>query len=273
MTTLLQLQTAATSTEILNEGFGYEIGDKGVEATIRFWFSGADLQNFVNVVIGLPAITFTFYGSSISRLIPLAHPYQYNCYAYTARIYPAPDSVSGLDGTGHGIDYTDWFADIGFRTPQYSVDTASPNAFVTEQRSNGVEMTTRPGSAYKFLSDGKRINHDVGIPVITAEYSLTFHQLSSLDDTLYDSLVGCVNSATFYGKPAGTMLYLGASSSGEFTLAGAASFEVTHQFSYKSVPHNNIMRPDGAMFDTPVLISDGTTTMLPSADLNALWDN
>lgn len=271
MSTLADLFLAAPSAQILNEGYELDVDDTGVEGNIRFWVSGADVANFRKCVAGYPPTTITIFGASVSRLIPLAHPYEYNCYAYSLKAQPAPGSVSGLDTFGTGISFQDWFVDVGFRTPRYDYTGTAP--LVTQTRQGSVDMVTRPGGAYYFPSDGVRPNHDCGVPVYVVNYSLVFHRLPALDNSLYDSLAGCVGATgtTFYGYPGENILYLGCSSSGEFSLGGFPSYEATQQFIYRSIPHNAIMRPDGAGFEAPVQLGDPTKFLLPTADLTALY--
>ncbi len=267
MSTLADLEAAAPSTQILVEGYGYEINDQGVDASIRFWITGADLQDFVTTVAGLPATTVVIGGVSTPRLIPLLHPYVANCYAYAMRVYPPEGSAATYDGTA--IEFPDYFADVRFKTPEFSY-TGGDYPTVTISRDSGVEMVTRQGTAYKFPSDSRRLAHQVGVPVATTQYALTFHRLPALDHSTYDSLIGCVNSSVFFGRPIGTMLYLGCSSTGTYTLGGIPSYEATQQFSYRRIPHNQIMRDDGTAFEAPVDFASGDF-LLPVADLNALY--
>jgi hypothetical protein len=269
LSTIAQLFANAPSTEVLTEGYTLEADDKGYYGSIRFWFAGADLWGFTSTASGL-AQTMTVGGSSVTRLIPLIHPYisGANCYCDSIKVYPAPDSVASWDGTA--IAFADYFADVHFATYSYPMESGDQPT-VTLDLQGGSEMVTRPGWAYKMLSDGKPINHDVGVPVTTVDFTLTMHRLSSLDTSLYTSLAGSVNSTTFWGQAAGTVLYRGPGVQGQQSIGGFPAYDAAHAFQFRSVPHNQIMRDDGAGFDTPVLVSDGSTAMIPSADLNQLW--
>ncbi len=285
MSTLASVQAAAPSAQIRDEGIDLQVSDNGVDGSLSFWVSGADLGAFRLAVAGSPSTAVVIGGYSVSRLVPMLHPYESNCYAYSLRAYPAPGAAISLGGGSTGFSFADYFVDVRFRTPKY--DYTGPYPLVTRQRRNGVEMVTRPGFAYQFPSDSKRPNHDVGIPVLTVEYGLTFHRLPALNDDLYDSLAGCVNEVAFLGRPAGTVLYRGCSSGGELTLGGVPSFEATHEFSYRAIPHNQIMRDDGMGFEAPIQVADAAATgttlvadqelisnpayLLPIADLNQLF--
>lgn len=269
MSTLAQLATNVPSLQVLTDGYSLEADQRGYYGTIRFWFLNADLTAFTTTVGGLPQ-TINIFGTSVTRLIPLIHPYIIggNCYADSVHIYPPEGCVAGLDLSGRGISFSDYFADVHFSTPTYPVETGS-SPTVTADFQGGAEMVTRPQSAYKF-ADGTRLAHDVGIPVQVVDFSLTMHKLPALNQDLYFSLAGCVNSTPFFGRPTGTVLYKGPGISGQFFIAGFPSFDVAHGFQFRAIPHNQIMRPDGASFDYPVQVSDGTTQLIPSADLNQL---
>lgn len=271
MSTLAQLVTACPSLEIHVDGYTLEADQRGYYGTIRFWFLNADLTAFTTTVGGV-AQTFTTYGVSVTRLIPLQHPYIIggNCYADSVRIYPPDGSVAGLDGTGHGIGFTDWFADVHFSTPTYPMtDSDGSNPTATLDLTGFSDMVTRPGSAYKLLSDGKPIAGDLGVPVMCFDFTITNHKLAAIGTATYLSVTGCVNSVIFFGQAIGTVLYEGPGVQGQFFVAGVPTWDAAHHFKYRSVPHNQIMRPDGAGFDTPIARTGGAM-LIPSADLNVL---
>jgi hypothetical protein len=267
--TLATLEAACPSAQILADGLDFQVDDSGVDTTMRFWVLAADLPAFRNTVAGIPPISIAIGGVSVLRAVPMSHPYEYNCYAYSLRIVPAPGTVCTRDALGQGFQYADYFADVKFRTPKYDY-SGGDYPMVTVRRQSGVDMVTRPGSAYKFPSDGTRLVHEVGVPVGTTQYSLTLHRLPTLDHTLYDGLRGSVNLTTFFGKAPGTMLFLGCSSAGELSLGGVPSFEATLEFSHRTVPHNQIMRTDGAGFEAPAEVGSGNP-MLPIGELNNLY--
>jgi hypothetical protein len=297
MSTLADLFTAAPSTEILTEGYTLDADEKGYYGNIRFWFSGADLQAFTYTVTG-KSTTVTINGITFTRLIPLQHPYiSGNCYADSVHVYPPPGAVAGLDGSATGIAFADYFADVHFSTPEFNYEGAGGGEdggedypCVSLRLRGGEDRVTRPGSSYIFPSDNLRLNHDVGVPVKTLDFALTMHRLPNLDVPLYAALEGCINESDFYGFPAGTVLYDGPESEGQFLVAGNPSFEVTHLFKYRQIPHDEIMRPDGKGFEAPIEAArpsgdpGGSTPdttneedtadpiyLLAEADLNMLW--
>jgi hypothetical protein len=61
----------------------------------------------------------------------------------------------------------------------------------------------------------------------------TINRTAILPSATILSLVGCVNNATFLGASGGQILYLGCSSTREFTTQGAKNWNLTHQFKFK----------------------------------------
>lgn len=253
--------------DLLADGASESYDDSGSDVSWRFGVPSAIYNRFVQVVAGLPQ-TISYGGTSATRVVPLKNPSRYNCYASSIRSAPAPGAVPSIDG-GMGIVHDYYYVDVQFTTPQYSYDGSEP--MVSVQRGVSSEMVTFPGTAYQYPSDGKLISHDVGVPVQMVDYVLTFHRLPSLNNTLYDSLVGCVNSTTFRGSDPGTYLYRGCQSAGMLTMGGQASYEASQQFSYRSVPWNKVMRPDGGGFEAPVRLGTSDGYLIPSADLNQLY--
>ena len=271
MSTLVQLMAAAPATEILTDGWSYEIGEKGGEGSIRFLVSGPQVQAFCDVLAGKPATAVTIGGTAATRMIPLRHPRDSTMYAYTSRIYPPEGIVAneGPPGSGFGIDFEWYFADVRFRVPTWSASGSYP--MVTYDEDAGMEMRTRPGTAYQFPSDGLRVLHDVGVPNGVVKFALTFEGLTSLDSALFRSLIGTVNSTTFFDCPPGTVLYEGCSSSGQYQIGGVPAFRARQMFSYSRIPHRQIMRPDGTAFEAPVQVGNTSKYLLDESNLNALY--
>lgn len=273
MSTLAQLKTAipGPSLRISDEGWDYEVTDQGTTGAIRFIVAGAFLQSFCNILAGIPATTVTIGGTTTTRMIPLQHPRDPLIYAYTSHIYKAPNSIAtpGPAGSGWGIDFQWYLADVKFRTPKWSATGDYPMMSYDEDA--GMEMRTRPGTAYQFPSDGLRVLHDVGVPNGVVKFALTFEGLTSLNSALYRSLVGTVNSSTFFDCPAGTVLYEGCSSGTRLQIGGVPSWRARQNFSYSRIPHRQIMRPDGTAFEAPVQVGNTSKYLLDESNLNALY--
>jgi len=226
-----------------------------------------DLDDFLTVVGGMPE-TVTFPGGlSATRLVPLLWPdppYKIPMYAYDV----------DADYTGYDKDnltYSKAKVKVAFKTYSYDQDQ---NPFFTEQYDGASDFITLPGSAFQFPSDGRIINTEVGLPIPTLDFSLTFYKVPSRALGLWTSLQGYVNSTVFlpnhYGLAPGTVLYMGPSENIQTSLGGVVSYQITHKFRWRYIPHNMILRPDSGGWEAPVRLFDGAPIM-PTADLNALF--
>jgi hypothetical protein len=247
------------------EGAEIEITDEGYAGKYDFVVDLADLDRFLEVVGGLDQ-TVTIGGVTTTLKVPLEHDMFPECYAF--RINGKGEGVA-RERAGGGVTF-DWYRlSVWFRTPAWGLFGDYPT--ITRRRETGMEMVTRPGTAYEFPSDNLRLTQQVGVPVTVSDIELVFHQVSVFDEDLYDSLAGCVNETTFYGKPPGTIQYVGPSTFGSRTLGGVETWEVAHTFRYRSIPHNEIMRPDGTAFEAPVQIGTVDGYLLPEGELNDLF--
>lgn len=257
-----------TSVRWLHDQTEEELDLVSTRATARFWMPWSDRLAFLRIVAGLPQ-QFTVGTASITRIVPLQYPFYSNVFAN--RVHLVGEGSSRLAGDGASIDY-DWaMATVWFSTPQWRID--GPFPLCTETSETNADITTRPNTAYKFPSDGAILNQNVGVLVPVTEFTLTFYQLPAYNKTLYASLSGYVNSATFYDYAAGTVQYIGPAIGSTIYNNNSAAWTVTHRFRWRSIEHNEIMRPDGNGFEAPVSVYDGTTKLLPAADLNLLWAN
>lgn len=287
MSQLSDLYTNCPSLEVLTDGYTLGSNTAGYTGTIRFWVDSADLDQLFLTVGGLSK-SLTIGPNSVTRLIPLIHPYldpSWNCYADDIRIFTPEGAVAGVDGTGGGITFSDYFIDVHFSTPPYFLELGDYPCCEFDGEP-GEDRVTRPGSAYIFPSDGMRLSQAVGVPVKTLDFGITTHRLPAYDLDLYESLIGAVNITTFYGYSAGCVQYVGPKNRGQEIIAGQPVWTVTHMFKFRQIPHNAIMRPDGKDFEAPIEDDGGTpptpdTTneeddanpvyLLAEQELNQLW--
>ena len=218
------------------------------------------------IVVGGTPQTFTVGTASYTRIVPLAYPFYANCYAY--KLSMRGEGACDLAADGRSISYDYALATVWFRTPPWRVD--SPYPLVTLNRETNADMVTRPGTAYKFPSDGLILPQNIGVRVPVTEYLLTFYQVPAPNDTLYRSLAGYTNLTTFLGCDPGTIQYVGPADDGVLNSWGATSWTMRHRFRWRGVPHNQIMRPDGTAFEAPVSLGTGDP-LLPIGELNQLW--
>jgi hypothetical protein len=264
MSTLSDLPSGV---EWLHEGTEEEIDDDGCYASAQFYVPGAVREEFRRIVGGGVPEQFSIGGTSFTRVVPLKYDGFDNCYATGVSMRGEGRSSAPSDALGIQYDY--WIARVKFATRPYRFDGSYPA--VTESGDAGADMVTRPGTAYEFPSDSLVVSQNVGVLMPTIDFSLTFHQLPSLNVAGYAALAGRVNTEVFYGCAAGTVQYVGPSWQGQKTVGNVVSWDVTHKFRFRWIEHNKIMRPDGAGFEAPVQVGDATKYLLPTIDLNALW--
>lgn len=253
--------------EWLHDGTEEEVDEEGTYARTSFYVPGDVKDAFKQVVGGLPT-QFTIGTTTYTRVVPLQYDGADNCYAVSLTMRGDGRSRAPEDDS-LGIVYDYWIAQVRFATRPYRFDGSYPA--VTEQGDAGADMVTRPGTAYEFPSDSLVVPHNVGVLVPTIDFSLTFHQLPSLNTDGYAQYAGRVNSQVFYGKAIGTVQYVGPSWSGQKTVGNVTTWDVTHKFRFRWIEHNKIMRPDGTAFEAPTQVGDPTKYLLPTADLNDLW--
>lgn len=251
--------------------------DGTVEAEATFWGPGDTYAEFLSVVGGAEEeITYPGSGDSVTRIVPLkfpsASPLFDNCYAL------------GCDLEGAGRPREDPIEGIVYEWAKSTVQFGSRPFFnfgedyplVSFNYTGGGDYVTRPGTAYKFPSDNLRLSQDVGVPVQYRDFQITFHKLQESNDELYDQLVGRVNSADFTlpnGRTyaAGFVHYLGPSGQYTQTVGNVKTWTISHRFKWRSVKHNEIMRPDGTAFEAPV--DDNGDTIIGEVDLMQLYES
>ena len=107
----------------------------------------------------------------------------------------------------------------------------------------------------------------------------TRKNLAALPTSLVQSLAGCVNSISFLGGSAGTVLFDGAHADRRLTTLGAENWDMTYKFLYLSTGWNNLLQPSSKVsgssavgtFQQVTRISGGQT-MYTTADLSPLLD-
>lgn len=250
--------------------------ETGLDATATFGGPWATRGDFL-AVVGGTEVEFD-YGGGITgtRIIRMRYPSELalhnNVYACNCRINKAGGYAAHAAA---GITY-DWgIATVRFRTARYAM--SGDEALITYNSDSNPQFITRPGTALKFPSDNLRLDRDVALRVPHEDFTLTLHNLPTLNRALYDSLAGVVNNAVFWGRDPGTVHYLGKSHQEQQTVGGVRSWTVTHKFAWRAIPWNMLMRPDGvavsgSAFEAPVDIATGAK-LLGQGNLSALFGN
>jgi hypothetical protein len=143
------------------------------------------------------------------------------------------------------------------------------------------EMLSLPAAGYKFSASPQLpVTQNIGRIVPLLNISITQHMCPSIPFATLFSLIGNVNSTSFYGAATGTVLFLGASSESDFSLtqnnqSWLISQKLTTKFTYRAIPWNMFLRPDGTDpngnggYDTVVNTAGGN--VYPAADLNQIF--
>jgi hypothetical protein len=232
----------------------------------------AELEDFLVAAGGLPETQpLPWGGGSVTRIVPLIFPDQQRQILYADSI--EYDTTAFVGAVGEST-YKWAKVRVNFRNFSYTADYSLP--FITEQFDGATEYITVPGSAFKFPSDDRILNTEIGVQVPACDFCVTIHRMPDLSGLpVYLSLQGRVNSTVFvpgyYNLAVGTVLYLGPSGTAETDIGGVKSYQLTHRFRFRSIPHNQLMRPDGTGFEAPVRIGDTSKGILLTGDLNQVF--
>lgn len=118
--------------------------------------------------------------------------------------------------------------------------TVPDGTYLTFQTDLGAEYLSVPGRVWRWATppDFRKLPPDVnpGIVIPTESYRLTWHRVASPDWDILRSLRGKINSETFMGSEAGTVLFLGAKATREFSFVGDDGFwKIEFTFSERAI--------------------------------------
>jgi hypothetical protein len=233
-------------------------------------------------------------GGGTRRIIPLSHP-DYpgllckgiKCQA-TGEPYQGPlptglqssGAMAGSTQPGFGVNqpwnllptspgrlYSHAKIVCTFKSVPYGNDGATP--FLTVRAVGSSEQVTIPGTGYTFTSDGSPIKQDSSFAIATTTYNVTIFQAVGVDEALYATLAANpVNSIPFLNFDAGTLRF----DTWEYTQTQnsnfAKSYQIGFNFSWRAIPWNRVLRPDG-IWESPVRTVDGGA-LYGTSDLNVL---
>lgn len=169
-------------------------------------------------VIGGTTETITCMGASVSRIVPLRHP------AYPWLI---ADEVTaedfGWEAAGGGVPAeTDTKITVVFKSPSW--DMSGSQSFLEFVGQGSSRMIPAPQGAYQ--SGHQPGETTAGEQANGADFQLILHQVPSFNLGTLCALMNTTNNATFYGNPAGTVLFLGPSWQIQQQLGGVLSWRV-----------------------------------------------
>ncbi|MDB5350533.1 MAG: hypothetical protein JWN86_1780 [Planctomycetota bacterium] len=250
------------------------------KSTLRYHGPWSQRRAFIKNLLGYRTITGNVQGSYTITTVPA---YKYPAitdlamYAMSYAVKSAGPCTGDPTLTGDQVAYQNCFVDVNFSTPDYQIGEGANadggingTTYLKESGSLGVEMLITPQSVWKFVSDGKKVDSEVGIPFPTEEYNITRFLMPFVPRYQADLCRGKVNNALFRGYAAGTLLFLGMEyDQGEVDANGLLTYQIDYKFSCKLTGWNKIMRPDTGVFDTLVL-PDGVTNPVASANFLVL---
>lgn len=171
----------------------------------------------------------------------------------------------GVDSTcGCDKPYTSAEVEVTFSTPQYA--QTGDNTLLRVDYDVANEIASLPGSAYTF-QDGTRGEVGIGIPVVTTAINITRYRVPRFDIQTFQSVVGKVNSAPFFGFAAGLVLCDPIRSSTNQQFGGITLSDFTYGFRARSIPWNQALNPNSGQWE---VYSPQT---LQTADMNVLFNS
>jgi hypothetical protein len=212
----------------------------GWVAQIGFSTTYANLVPFVLAIAGSNQTITTSFGSMV-RVQRLQHPEYTGLYAVRVRTEATGES------SGPGVDQMYSMVKVLVEFSTMPFGTSGDSAFMTWETTQSSQYTTLPGKKYKF-STGEPLDQEVGVPANLNTYVLTLFNCPTLDDATIDTVMASpVNSATFRGKPAGSLMFGGCQSVYQTSVGGVVTFQKSFSFTYRSYDWNAAYKHDGTL--------------------------
>lgn len=224
---------------------GFHVGE-GVGGTAM------DVIAFITFLGGTSETT-TVGSTTVERIVPLKHPYLPAMVAQGYRATAIGTALSVAPG------WSDWVVEVDFALVPYSFTGDQP--YLTIRRKYGASAITLPGRAYAI--SGVPLNHDVAVMIPEVIYSATAYNVPSMDDTVYKTLAGKVNSDTFLGYAPETVRFDGVEDEIVMTIGFTQNRTVSLALAWRPRSWNQVLLPSG-VWGTPLNISDGTKLYTPA---------
>lgn len=176
-------------------------------------------------------------GGVITTTAPYAHPNYSWMLVCDVRAEMAPGS------TGYTNDSNNFIAcDYARLTVEFN--QLDPLDLGEEKIEFSGRMITAPPEMFTWASDGEALlsSEAPGIIEVKASLERTINTVASLPLTTIFGLIGKVNSSTYLGGAAETMLYLGASSQRRYTTFGSKCWSLTHKIDFSAAGWNQFLR-------------------------------
>jgi hypothetical protein len=159
---------------------------------------------------------------------------------------------------------------VTFGRKPYQLSGFDPNQSITQDPAENEHLTyatieteyssqwiTVPNSGAEFLTTGDKITQEIAKHFAIRNYVITWHRQPKLPEVVIDEYLDSVNNAVFFGKPIGTVYFVGAKTVQEAGPDGVRTQRVQMNFKYRKIPWNWFIRPDGTNFEAVVLKTSG----------------
>jgi hypothetical protein len=268
------------SFKILDEGFSKGVDQGGPFYRCLFMIEDWDSSDaFCNSLMGFGTSTGPITGITVTRGVPYAFPTSPNLFCVSATVVQGlgklttnAESLPGYDaGALIAVEFRPppWNFS-GADNPNHNFDPATPIAWASQELSFSSQSFTLPNSKLKFTATNDPTDVYVKFEIPITIMTLTYHKLPYLPMGVVSNLSGRVNSGTFLGKPAETVLFKGCTSSREFNTDGTVVQRITLTFESRHADHPWNSLPSG---DDPTFrpVSGlGGVKMYKTADLSPL---
>jgi hypothetical protein len=264
------------------EYFSKGIDQNGPYFHVQYYISNwNDSDRFCNALKGITTVTGPSGAPTVTRGIPHQHPLSPNLVCVSASV------VEGLGkpilaATGYPNYDGGAFVQAEYRPAPYDFsgpsnlgnqfDPATPILWCTQELDFATETFTIPDHTFTY-SSGPLSGQTSGVPakfsIPLTTLSLTFHQLPYIPMIAVRALRGRVNSLTFLGAVAGTVLFSGGKTTREYTADGSVVQKVVLTFMERDPLHPWNSLPSRTSL-TWYPVSDGTTKMYDTKDLTPL---
>lgn len=208
----------------------------------------------------------------ITRVVPLMFPdFPDNLILYAQGFKIKADGVGAVDTldvkTGLKDMYGVAFIEVEFRTVPWT--STGDNPYQTVRTRTSGRQFSLPASA--IVLGSTMVDHPIGdqsytVPGMTID--ITTYQVPEQNVALWASVSRCVNDDSFAGFDAGTLLYLGANTDRQTTVAGQTVYQITHSFEWSSLDWN--IQPSPGGFPAIYVFADGTP-LYPSISFDQLF--
>jgi hypothetical protein len=155
---------------------------------------------------------------------------------------------------------------------QHQIDSSTPLVYCTQELDFGTEPIHFGADQHKLVwnTGGTPAKVPFQVDVAVTTLVLTFHRRSYLPMTQVRNLRGKINSSTFLGATAETVIFLGAKTTREWSTDGRIEQKVQLTFKERAESWNKFLRPDAASITWDYVKAADNTRRYQTADLTPL---